>query len=298
MLTLALTLLASLLACGSGNIDSTTVSQLQVITVKADPPEAGMGDTVTLDVYIGNPDGFEELDILVWTCALVDDRCLEVYLPDSRDWLYVGDASSGHVQIQRRIPEVDLDLLEQYVGEVDGWSNDDYVEIGLHVLVCEGGTCDIIYDAWEALTYWSSQDLREDLSEDLLDPSSWLTGVPIEESAYAARTFRLSLRSSEARNINPTGEARFAQALEDQLEVAAGSYLELGFYAFDPSGEAIYGYGFTTLGRFEDRRVQDDDGAIRQWLRAPRSPGTGKVWMVFDDRDGGIDVWEKDLVVK
>ena len=292
---IALSLL--LLACGSGNVDPTTVSQLQVVTVKAQPPEAGMGDTVSLEIHIGNPEKFEQLDVMVWTCALVDDRCLEVYLTDTRDWLYVGDASSGVVQLERRIPEIDLDLLEAYAAEFGGL-DEDYVEVALNVLVCEGGSCDIMYEAWDAITYWTREDLRLELSERLLDPSSWLSDVEMSQSSYSARTFRLSRRTQDSRNLNPSGEARFAQALEDTVVVNAGGYLEMGFYGSDLSGEAVYGYGFTTLGRFEERRVKDEDGVIRHYLRAPQEPGTGQVWMVFDDRDGGIDVWTKPLEVR
>ncbi len=298
MISASLFLLASLFACGSGNIDSTTVTQLQVVAIETNPPEASMGDTVTLDIHIGNPDGFEELDILVWTCAYVDGTCLEAQLPDTRDWLYVGDASSGFVQITRTIPDIDLTTLQAWLGDDVEWEDEDYVETSLNVLVCEGGTCPIIYDAWDALTYFQQESRREDLAEEFVDPSAWLSEVPIEESAYAARPYRLSLRPFEARNINPTAEARFAQASEETLTVSAGGYLEMGFFADDPSGEAIYGYGFTTLGRFEDRRIQDDEGAIRHYLIAPQEPGEGEVWVVFDDRDGGVDVWTKPLVVQ
>ncbi len=287
------------LACGGGNQHPSEVDQLRVIAIEADLPEAGMGDTVTFDVHVANPEGFEQLDLLVWSCTAWEGSCLETQIGDTRQWLHVEDASDGEVQFVRQVPQVDLDQLQEWLGDdVDVYA-EDYVTIQLGALLCEGGSCDVIFDAWDALTYWSRADLAEDVAEQLIDPQPWLSELPMNEVSYAARAYRLSLREASSRNVNPVGEARFAAGLEDApLEVAAGAILQMPFWAEDPSGETVYAYGYTTVGRFDERRVKDDEGAFFQYFRAPSEPASGEMWMVFDDRDGGLDVWHKEVIIK
>jgi len=287
------------LACGGGNRHPSEVDQLRVIAIEADLPEAGMGDTVTIDVHVANPEGFDQLDLLFWSCTAWEDTCLETQIGDNRQWLHVEDASAGEVQIVRQIPEVELDLLQAWVGDEVEIAEEDYVTIQLGALLCEGGSCDVIFDAWDALTFWSRQDLGEDVAEQLIDPQPWLSEIPMNEVSYAARAFRLSLRDESSRNVNPVGEARFAAGLEDgPMEVEAGAILQMPFWAEDPSGERVYAYGYTTVGRFDERRVKDDEGAVLQYFRAPSEPASGEMWMLFDDRDGGLDVWHKEVVIR
>ena len=80
--------------------------------------------------------------------------------------------------------------------------------------------------------------------------------------------------------------------------VTPGGEVDLAFHVEDPNGETVYAYPLTTLGAFEERKVKVEDQAVRLYLRAPAEEGEGRVWVIFDDRDGGLAVFSQALRVQ
>ncbi len=280
-----------LLGCGSQSFEPTFIDALRVVAVTASPPVVTLSKRVETRAFVANPDGME-LASLSWTCVEIDDLgCLEAQVYDRlEDWIAVTTAlgSSPAITLDgaREAPPDPDDLLDAYGSRL---------EVPLFTLVCELGACPIITEAARAIDQGFVDGA---LLRMLSDPDTWLADIAMDRSALSVRTLILQQEWDGWSNENPSFEARFLEASDATLSLSPGEVNDLSFAVDDPDVEAVYLYPFTTAGRFAERRTKATDGVGRVWLEAPSRRSEGHLWVVFDDRDGGVAVYDQALSVR
>jgi hypothetical protein len=287
----------ALLACGGGQRHPSVVEDTRILGIVAEPPEAQPGEDVRITVLVADP-LLRGAEVLIWTCGLYEGECAESVMPFA-DWaivtaLPVGPRLTGAdvltlrdaelVEVVREVPE-DAEEIFAYLNPIP---------VVLYALACAPGLCPIIDEVKEARLLGSASS---DLKERLADPTLWMHTLPMAGVSLAAQQLVISDVAMELRNHNPIFDPRFSAAYDPRLRVPAGGELEVAFFTDDPLGGSVYGYAYTTAGSFEERRVKEDDNGIRNWLLAPDEPGTGRVYMVFEDRDGGSAIWTRQVEV-
>ncbi|RME21064.1 MAG: hypothetical protein D6798_18985 [Deltaproteobacteria bacterium] len=271
--------------CGARGFEVTHLDDVHVVTVVTDPAEAAPGDRVTVRVYVANPHG-AELEAMFWTCTPVDDACGEAaFVEEVEEWVTVGAVRDGEFTTLRTVPADLSELLP-----ADGRSG----STRLFALACEVGLCPIIDQARVAMDA-PGPDLP--LADDLAHPDRWLVDLPMSGVALSTREYVVRGPADAVENRNPVYEARFTEALDPPLQVTVGGEMDLAFRVTDPNMETVYAFPFTTVGAFTDRKVKAEDDEVRLWLEAPDHDATGQVWVVFDDRDGGLAVYTESVVV-
>jgi len=277
-----------LLACGSQSYEPTRIDSLQVVAVRLDRPELRAGEVTAISSHIANPDELA-VEVLTWTCLQVEvegEGCVEAQAWSSpSDWISLSTLEGSTAFARREVPE-ELDEVFAAVGSS--------FELPLYVLACETGACPIIEEARAAL---DQGVVSERLQQALRAPEAWLQKLDPDRTSLTVRLVRISDSSESNLNENPTFEARFAEADEPLIEGRAGSLVDLSFLTSDPNFESVYLYSFTTIGRFAERRVKAESQIVRTWLELPPNEGEGQVWVVFDDRDGGIAVYSQEVSV-
>ena len=289
------TLLLMLLhtGCGVGLADRTTFTDVTVVNAVSSPAEVGPQESIGLDVYVADPE-LRDLEALVWTCAPYQDRCLEESL-DLGDRMRVGRVEEGRLSLRLDTPSIDqetMDYLAQELGEKD-WLG----YTGLFVLACVVDTCPIIARAAEVLDDPQSDLMEAELLASLRDPTIWEPDLPKEGANLAGRVLPVSNRAIESRNQNPIFDVRFEDGVDGVVKAGRGEAVELSFGAYDPDGESVYAYGFTTAGHFIEYREKAQDGIARTVWVAPNEDVVGELFVVFDDRDGGLATWRAVAVV-
>lgn len=285
------------LACGGGQRHPSEVVDARILGIVAEPPEAQPGETVEVSVLVANPQA-REMEVLIWTCGMYEGECVESMRPFA-DWAIVatpngtGPRTSGldviaeyaaeQAQVTRSVPSEVSELLD-YV---------DPIPVLLYALACEPGLCPLIDEAKDAL---KDNYADSDLEKKLADPTLWMYALPMDGVSLAVQQFAVS-NANKSRNDNPIFDPRFVQGRDAVLRVPAGGELEVAFFVDDPDAEKVYGYSYTTIGAFEARRVKEEDNAIRNYLLAPNQTGEGRVYMVFEDRDGGAAIWTRPIEI-
>ena len=293
-------LLLAGLACGPGPVDLSTVTDTRVIAIQGAPPEVRPGESTRITATIANPMQ-HELEALVWTCIPWEGACLG---DDSGDLLpsqaTISQVIGGSVSTIRSVPafpsDIPSDVLEAFIDA--GLAEDGDLEaipVQVSVLACPVGTCDLIRDVDAELLLEGSS--RGTVAADLANPSDSLKDEPIEGVSLATKTLRIARPDAEGTNDNPIVEARWLSAADEVLQLDEDVPYELTFHVEDPENDKVYAYGYTTLGRFIDRKEKVDDDAVRLFL-LPEDSGTGEVWVVFEDDDGGTTVWHRDIRVR
>ncbi|MDG1478132.1 MAG: hypothetical protein P8R54_01010 [Myxococcota bacterium] len=286
----------TLLACGGGDRHPSVVEDLRILSIVADPPEAAPGESVDITVLVADPK-LRGSEVLIWTCGMYEGECAESLMPFA-DWPVITTLEvplrerelagfysrfAEQTQVTRTVPE-DTEQIFEYLNPIP---------VALYALACEPGLCPIIEDVRAAqLEGFADSDLLERLS----DPSLWMYKLPMDGVSLAGQQLVISSSLPELRNENPIFEARFPEAFEPILRVPAGGELEVAFFTDDPNAEKVYGYAYTTIGAFEERRVKEEDNGIRNWLQVS-GVGEGRLYMVFEDRDGGSAIWTQQIEV-
>lgn len=280
--------------CGVGSSDPSQVNDVQVLAAVIEPPQPAPGETVLAQVFVADPKG-RGTELLVWSCTPGTERpCAELVAGAAGMVAVVDEPTLGRFSLVRQIPENAASLAVQAGFEGEG------LAVVVALLACEPGLCPIISEAREALAAGGDEALAEALADKLADPESWMQDLPLEGVSLATRF--VPLAGGGGTNDNPAAEQRFRQPSDEgtPLRVRAGEAVNLRFSVYDPNGTRVDAYGYTTLGQFDEERVREDreNDSVLHWLLAPEEPGTGTVWVVFDDRDGGRAVWTVPLVVE
>lgn len=282
------------LGCGVGSSHPSQVNDVQVLAAVVEPAQPAPGDTVLAQVYVADP--LERgTELLVWSCTPADDLpCAELVGGVEALAAVVDEPVEGRFSLVRTIPEEAASLAVQAGFGAEG------LALVVFLLACEPGLCPVISEARAALAAPQDTEAARALAAQLADPESWMRDLPLEGVALATRL--VPLAGGGSRNENPSAEQRFRPSgdVGTPLRVQPGEAVNLRFSVYDPDGTRVDAFGYTTLGRFDEERVREDreNDAVLHWLLAPEEPGTGTVWVVFDDRDGGRAVWTVPLVVQ
>jgi hypothetical protein len=287
-----LLLLAGVLGCNSGPSAETLVSELRVLAVLADLPEARPGETVLLESLVVDPldNGY---DAIAWSCTFTGESCLE-------SAGFTGVAWDGLVGAES--PE-DPWLPSAYAvpQQLAEFVSDEPVPLVQHwTLACEPGLCPVIDDALAAPEPGSAA--ASSLQDQLSDPFAVLETLPMQGVSLALRSISVSTRSDEERVSNPTVACRPKEGeLGDPLSVEAGGRLPLwcdvsGTY--DGDG-AMWGY--TTAGGWEGEAQELDNGDTDKeyvFIGPEEVPDAlVPIWVVISDGFGGVGIWEGEVEV-
>ena len=142
----------------------------------------------------------------------------------------------------------------------------------VYVMACNPGKC----------------DLPGATDAQLEDPNAWLTELPFSGVALARRFTRVA--EGEERRENPVVE----EVTLDKESVKTEGELTLSFVT--PGAETAYGYatgGGFTMGSFD---VGESGNAELVWV-APEDAGGYRLYVVFEDGEGGTVVWTSDVQV-
>lgn len=282
------------LGCGIGSSHPSEVNDTQIIAAVVEPAEPAPGETVFAEVFVADPKD-RGVELLAWSCTPSgDEPCVERLGGVAAMVTVVDEPVDGSFFVVRQIPSDAAALAAQA-----GVDPDELAAL-VYLLACEPGVCPVLQQARDALANPQDDAASLALATVLSDPEPWMRDLPLYGVNLAVRLVPLS--SGGNRNGNPSADQRFRDP-EDEgtpLVVSSGDAIDLRFSVFDPDGKRVDAYGYTTLGRFDDDRVREDreNDAVVHWLLAPDEPGTGRVWVVFDDRDGGRAVWTQALEVR
>lgn len=279
-------LLLSLLGgCGYGSRGVTQVDDVFVVAVVVDPPEVGLGDTVRVSVDVADPAGLG-VKVLVWSCVYVDGRCAEDAFLQPHERMAILDPALDEF-VEFAAPE-----------NMEGLEQGDSASVPLWALACVPGDCGPLDEMSTVIDSQGAVLLTPEQQSDLANPSEWAAGLGFAEANLAYRTVEASTRPVDSRNRSPVAVARFTEALEPVFLADTDEQVDLGFVVSDANGDAVYAYGYATIGEFAERRVKVENGVVHPWFVAPSKPGTGDIWVVFDDRDGGVSTWHMPVEVR
>jgi hypothetical protein len=123
----------------------------------------------------------------------------------------------------------------------------------------------------------------------LEDPEAWMTTLSITGVTLGSRLTRV-VEEGATRNENPV-----ILQEPDPIEATTGEEVTLTFVA--PG--ATVARGVTTAGGFTmiETDVGSDGDAELTWI-APDEAGTARLYVIFDDQEGGAAVWTRDVEVR
>ena len=267
-------LLSFLLACGIDLGDAYSLGDVTIVATIATPPAVYPSETLDVEVHIANPEG-RELEALVWLCFPVDGRCLESNLP-VRSWTRALDVADGLVVT--RFSGIDSGNLPTGAASVTTF---------LHTLVCPVGMCPVIEDVRTAPVISDDR-----LGEILADPEALLAQIPMAGTSYAVRSLEVLLRPSDKRNWNPKLTPSFSHG--NRVTAPSGTSNALIFDVTDANGDPATGYGYTTLGSWVDAKESVTGSRLTlEWV-TPDSPENGRIFVVVEDRKGGVAIWRSE----
>ena len=300
------TLFLLLAACGGRN-DQTTLTELRVVAMIAEPPEVGPGQSTTLTSVVVDP-AAAGVETLTWTCTDLGEGCIEPTL--GPDWYVIGTPDiDGVVTATFAVPGLggpppgtgdtgagdtgagdtgagdtgagDTGTGDTGTGDTGGGSDTSTLPaavplIGAYTLACAPGVCPVITKA-QAGTLEAS---------DLADPTAMMKGLPLTGTSLATR--RIWLGSGVNAHQNP--QATLAEA------PVVGSEVALRFTVTGTFGEEPSAFGYAEGGAFDAARYRiEEDGTVTlNWI-PPEEGGLGNVYVVFNDGLGGTALWRRTL---
>lgn len=284
--------LAVMLGCVSGPSPDTLVSELRVLAVLADKPEARPGEVVSFESLVVDPLGYG-YDAIAWTCTRAGETCLESSGFTGRAWDGLV-ANEGPLEAWLPSSYAVASQLIEFVGPeplplVQHWT-----------MACEPGLCPIIDAALAEPAPGSPAGGQ--LVEQLEDPFSVLETLPLQGVSLGLRGISISTRADGERVQNPTVACSLRGGDADApLVVAPAERLPMrcvvdGTYDGDA---AIWGY--TTAGGWEGASQELDNGDVDKeytWIAPSEATETPvPLWVVISDGFGGVGIWEDEVDV-
>lgn len=270
-----------LTACGGRN-DETTLTELRVVAMIAEPPEVGPGQSTTLTSVIVDP-AATGVETLTWTCTDLGEGCLEPTL--GRAWYVAGSPDlDGLVTATFTAPAFGpppgagaFDTGAVDTGAVDtGTLPAAAPLVAAYTLACAPGVCPVIGKARAGTL----------AAGDVADTTDLMKGLPIVGTSLATR--RIWLGSGVNAHTNPT-----VTLTEDPV---VGSEVALHFTVAGVFGEEPSAYGYAEGGAFDAARYRiAADGTVTLTWFPPEEGGLGNVYVVFNDGLGGTTLWRRTL---
>ena len=289
------TLFLLLAACGGRN-DETTLNELRVVAMIAEPPEVGPGRSTTLTSVIVDP-AATGVETLTWTCTDLGEGCLEPTL--GLPWYVAGTPDlDGVVRATFAVPSLGgpppgaFDTGAGDTGAGDTGAGDTGAGdtgagdtaslpaaaplVGAYTLACAPGVCPVI-----AKARGGTLDVA-----DIADTTALLKSLPLTGTSLATR--RIWLGSGVNAHQNPVVTLTEAPVV--------GSEVALRFTVTGTFGEEPSAYGYAEGGAFDAARYRiAEDGTVTLTWLPPEEGGLGNVYVVFNDGLGGSALWRRTL---
>lgn len=268
-----------LAACSMGPSAETLIDELRVVAIRAEPPEAAPGESVSLSVTVADPQA-RGFDTLLWTCTLAGESCAESagYSNGVWDGLVLSPAAETYA-----VPSAFSSFLtEEPLPLVQVWA-----------LSCEPGLCPPI----EAARDLSTADAPQ-LQGWLTDPTSFLADLPLEGVSLGLRSVLLSTRSEGERVRNPAVTCTLDG--DDPLVAEAGGELLFTCALEGDITDRSSVWGYATGGGWEGATVALEAGDAEvsyRWF-APEEAGPVEIWVVAVDGAGGVGLWSAVVAVE
>ena len=251
-----------LAGCSMGANPETLIDELRVVAIVLEPPEAAPGEPVTVTTHLSDPTGVGA-HAGAWTCLGFFGECLE---QDPNRLVTTTELGSQITWTLTAPVEAAGILAKSEEAAASIWS-----------MACEDGVCPL---------------LEEDTpcAEDLADPYTMMTDLPLDGVSLARRSLWMSNRPLEERMQNPTVTADFSEppvvSPEDSEDLC-----------FSVEG-ATDAYGYASAGGFSETEVGVEDGQLTLQYTAPEDATEVDLWVVVQSDDGGAAVWTGSLVVE
>ncbi len=274
-------------ACTDGAGDGTLLTDVTVVHVGAAPPEVAPGEPV--DLLVTSVDPLDEgVALLTWACTDLGEGCVEEQ----------GQPLSERVVLEPRDGE-DLGLtltVDPALAALLQLDTELRPPMVVWTLACGLDTCPVIDLIDRSPEPGSDDDAA--VRAFLADPTAGLADLPLAGVSLVRRQLPLTDLPIEERNANPV----VGDLLPQPLVAASGGevLLEFSLWDDDPGvldqpGLATL-YGFATIGGISPARQAVTDGPL-SWV-AGDQPGTGMVYVVALDGQGGSALWRSEVVVE
>ncbi|MEN9787188.1 MAG: hypothetical protein RLZZ299_2452 [Pseudomonadota bacterium] len=323
-----MTTLLLLAACGGLN-DETTLTELRVVAMIAEPPEVGPGQATTVTSHIVDPAdaGFE---VLTWTCTDLGDGCLE---PDlGLAWYAAGDPaedgsfsatfrapalagvpSGGGPPFRRPAPRAAPRWVPPWVvalwqaaaawiplpapapGADSGWKAD--TGDGDTGGPPGGWDPDGLPDAVPLVATYTLACTPGTCPAIAAARAGTLAPADVADVTALMRDLPIAGTSLATRRIwLGSGVAGHENPVLTLAEApAVGSEVALRFTVSGALAEDSYAYGYAEGGGFDQTRYRVENGEVTLTWVPPEGGGTGEAWVVLNDGLGGSALWRGTL---
>ena len=266
-------LLVLLLMTGCGETSpETLVDELRVIASIAEPPEVKPGETFTYTSFIANPDD-EDTVAATWVCTNLGDGCIE--------------AQGGVDSLSTTEPEGQASVWTRELGVTPALTpvvaENAITATQLWTLTCVRDTCPIVDEIAEL---GPADAWPDELSEQLANPTNWMSDLPMSGVSLAYQLLTTSL--SDDPQSNPTLVAT------DEREglLVRGETFSLGFTVDGNFTEQAQVYNYITGGGFKMANTYVTAGdTVDLEGTAPKDGDEAHIWVVLADGLGGVAVW-------
>ncbi len=267
-------ILFAVLAC-SGPSDTTRVRDVQIIHVGAQPAELNPGEAGVLTVTVADPSG-QGVEAMAWPCTDLGEGCLE-------DPGAAAGWAQG-VELEAEDGVVEVLASPTWEGVLASGEELPFEPFqGTWFLACRTGLCPVIGQALAG----------DDAALDFLrDPTAGMVDLPLDGASLVRRTVRVSQRTPDERNQNPSIERLGDEALQLSTQGEVG----LSFTVLDESEGTLATDVFTSLGTLGPARVEGEEPEFT-WY-AGEEAGQGRIYAVVRDEEGGSALWRAEVVVE
>lgn len=264
----------------SGPNDETLLSELRVLSLVMDPPEAQPETTATVTATVVDPAGEGAVGML-WTCTQFGEECVEAALP--AQGAVTADPLGSTLSAEIALPAVLADVVR------DG---ETVLPIPVWMLACAPGLCDVI-DQVQAAPGTADAAAAAAF---LQDPFTGMESLPLVGTSLAFGLLRVSLREEPVRNPVISGGPDTCAA-EPGGEVAINLDVSEGSAA----GGALSAWGYATAGGFGMAGYDVRDGIAEMSWFAPGGedapadevvPESADLYVVVTGEEGGSALWQ------
>jgi len=258
----------TLMGCTGGPNPETLVSDLRILALVVEPPEAMPGETVVVTAHVADPTG-QGAEMAGWTCGGFGGECLE----QDPDRLDLAEGTPPLFSMELMAPVEAAGIL----------ASEEEVAVSVWGLACEVGVCPLIGEAEASL-------------EVLGDPVTSLEDLPMEGVALARRSLWVSMRGPEERRKNL--EFELGNELPEDIDASKVDEQQEVSLKFSVSTDATVAYGLATAGGFTATEAEVVDGVLEVVWVAPEETGKVRLWVVFQDEAAGGAVWSNTILVR
>ena len=269
--------------------DPSYVSELRVMAVQSEPAEfSPLDESLQLNILVADPKK-QTAEALIWPCTNLGNGCLEAefFEGNLENWVSVIELSEGINSFSLSLP-LELGFLLSDIPEEDLPLN----LTSIWILACPPEECSAIEKVKAG---------QIDAGK-LGDPSQFLVNLPMNTASLAKRSLFLSNRSLETRIQNP-----ILSPQTDEIPTSAPNQdneIQISYALQSLESEGSRFSVYTSLGSIVEERgppgssePMDLEGEYPIQWNSGSEPGSGFLYVIVENSDGGIGLWTESLSV-